>query len=158
MSRSERRAYRRLTKNQDPYAPPAATAAARARMERQRTRRSPAARGGGSTSLLGGRTGWVVFGGGAAVFLLDLAKGIAAVLLAAWLYRGPGAGWIAAGSGVAAIIGHIRSAFIGFRGGRGVATAAGGLLAIAPLAVVVLAPVVVAVIWRWRYVSLGSIS
>jgi glycerol-3-phosphate acyltransferase PlsY len=32
------------------------------------------------------------------------------------------------------------------------------MLALAPLAVVVLAPVVVAVIWRWRYVSLGSIT
>ena len=59
MSRSERRAYRRLTKNQDPYAPPPATAAARARMERQRARKGPAAGRGGSTSLLGGRTGWV---------------------------------------------------------------------------------------------------
>ena len=108
----------------------------------------------GATNLL--RT--VGPGGAAAVFLLDVAKGIAAVLLAAWLYRGPGAGWIAAGGGVAAIIGHIRSAFIGFRGGRGVATAAGGLLALGPLAVAVLAPFVVAVIWRWRYVSLGSIS
>src|SRR5207248_11309435 len=55
-------------------------------------------------------------------------------------------------------IGHIRSLFIGFRGGRGVATAMGGLLALAPLAVAVLAPIVVVVIWRWRYVSLGSIS
>ena len=39
-----------------------------------------------------------------------------------------------------------------------VATAVGGLLALAPLAVVVLAPVVIAVVWRWRYVSLGSIT
>ena len=107
----------------------------------------------GATNLL--RT--VGPAGAAAVLLLDLAKGIGAVLLAAWLYRGAGAGWVAAAAGVAAIIGHIRSVFIGFRGGRGVATAAGGLLAMAPLALGVLAPVVVAVIWRWRYVSLGSI-
>ena len=107
----------------------------------------------GATNLL--RT--VGPAGAAAVFLLDLAKGIGAVLLAAWLYRGAGAGWVAAAAGVAAIIGHIRSVFIGFRGGRGVATAVGGLLAMAPWAVALLAPVVVAVIWRWRYVSLGSI-
>ena len=86
----------------------------------------------GATNLL--RT--VGPAGAIAVLVLDVLKGVAAVLLAAWLYRGSGAGWIAAASGVAAIIGHIRSVFIGFRGGRGVATAAGGMLALAPLAVV----------------------
>ena len=108
----------------------------------------------GATNLL--RT--VGRAGAIAVFVLDVLKGVAAVLLAAWLYRGVGASWIVAASGVAAIVGHIQSVFIGFRGGRGVATAAGGMLAIAPLAVAVLAPVVVVVIWRWRYVSLGSIT
>jgi len=108
----------------------------------------------GATNLL--RT--VGRAGAIAVLVLDVLKGVAAVLLAAWLYRGVGASWIVAASGVAAIVGHIQSVFIGFRGGRGVATAAGGMLAIAPLAVAVLAPVVVVVIWRWRYVSLGSIT
>ena len=108
----------------------------------------------GATNLL--RT--VGPGGAVAVFGLDVLKGVAAVLLAEWIYRGPGSSWIAAASGVAAIIGHIRSIFIRFRGGRGVATAAGGMFALAPLAVLVLAPVVIAVIWRWRYVSLGSIT
>ncbi len=108
----------------------------------------------GATNLL--RT--VGPGGAVAAFVLDLLKGVSAVLLSAWLYHGTASDWVAAGSGVAAIIGHIRSIFIGFKGGRGVATAAGGRLALSPLAVVVLAPVVVAVIWRWRYVSLGSIT
>lgn len=108
----------------------------------------------GATNLL--RT--VGPAGAIAVFVLDLLKGVAAVLFAAWLYRGTGASWIAAASGVAAIIGHIRSIFIRFQGGRGVATAAGGMLALAPLAVLVLAPVVVVVIWRSKYVSLGSIT
>jgi acyl phosphate:glycerol-3-phosphate acyltransferase len=107
----------------------------------------------GATNLL--RT--VGPAGAVAVLVLDLLKGIGAVLLAAWLYRGVGAGWVAALVGVAAIIGHIRSVFIGFRGGRGVATAAGGLLALSPLALALLAPFVVGAIWRWRYVSLGSI-
>jgi glycerol-3-phosphate acyltransferase PlsY len=108
----------------------------------------------GATNLL--RT--VGPAGAIAVLVLDLLKGVAAVLFAAWLYRGTGASWIAAASGVAAIVGHIRSIFIRFGGGRGVATAAGGMLALAPLVVLVLAPVVVGVIWRWRYVSLGSIT
>ena len=97
MSRSERRAYRRLTKNQDPYAPPAATAAARARMEqRQRARRSATSRQGGSTSLLGGRTGWIVFGGAAtaslAGFSLAWPAGVGLALLAG---LGSGLGWLA---------------------------------------------------------------
>jgi hypothetical protein len=96
MSRSERRAYRRLTKNQDPYAPPAATAAARARMERDRARRSATNRRPGSSSLLGGRTGWVVFGGGAAAFLLGFSlawpSGVGLALLAG---LAAGIGWLA---------------------------------------------------------------
>src|SRR5437764_10166923 len=80
----------------------------------------------GATNLL--RT--VGPAGAIAVFLLDVLKGVVAVLLAAWLYRGAGASWVVAASGVAAIVGHIRSVFIGFRGGRGVATAAGGMRAL----------------------------
>jgi len=96
MSRSERRAYRRLTKNQDPYAPPAATAAARARMEqRQRARRSANPREG-SSSLLGGRTGWIVLGGAAAAALLGFSlawpSGVGLALLSG---LGAGVGWLA---------------------------------------------------------------
>ena len=97
-----------------------------------------------------------------AVFVLDSGKGAAAVLLAGWLAgRVPDAGgpaaWGAAVAGVAAIVGHNRSIFIRFTGGRGVATSSGALLALAPLALLALAPVVIFVIWRWRYVSLGSV-
>ena len=97
----------------------------------------------------------------AVVFLLDVAKGVAAVLLAYALYRAGPAGsppWVAAAAGFAAIVGHIWSIFIRFTGGRGVATSTGGLGAIAPLALLVLAPIVVFIIWRWRYVSAGSIA
>jgi acyl phosphate:glycerol-3-phosphate acyltransferase len=100
-------------------------------------------------------------GGAAVVLLLDIAKGIAAVLLAGSVFAATGsagAPWVAAAAGVAAIIGHIRSIFIGFGGGRGVATAAGGLLAMTPWSVLILAPVLVIIIWRTRYVSLGSIG
>jgi glycerol-3-phosphate acyltransferase PlsY len=94
----------------------------------------------------------------AAVLLLDLLKGVAPVLVARVLVPGAAGEWTAAAAAVAAVIGHVRSVFIGFRGGRGVATAGGGLLAISPLAALALAFVVGAVIWRWRFVSLGSIS
>ncbi|HET7520828.1 MAG TPA: glycerol-3-phosphate 1-O-acyltransferase PlsY [Candidatus Limnocylindria bacterium] len=97
---------------------------------------------------------------GALVLLLDLAKGAAAVLLArAWYEAGPPGSpeWVQAAAGVAAVIGHNYSAFIGFTGGRGVATAGGGMLVISPWTLAVLAPIVIAVVWLTRYVSLGSL-
>jgi hypothetical protein len=70
MSRAERRAYQRMTKNQDPYAPPALSGAAKVRAERQRARRATVQRSSDPARLLGGRGTWMVFGGAAAVFLL----------------------------------------------------------------------------------------
>jgi acyl phosphate:glycerol-3-phosphate acyltransferase len=95
----------------------------------------------------------------AAVFLLDVAKGVAAVLVTRTLFGAdPLAEWAAAVAGFAAIVGHNWSVFIRFTGGRGVATSAGALGAMSPLTILVLAPVVIGLIWRTRYVSLGSIS
>jgi glycerol-3-phosphate acyltransferase PlsY len=97
----------------------------------------------------------------ALVFILDIGKGAVAVLLVRWLYQGGPAGspdWVAAGAGLAAVLGHVRSAFIGFAGGRGVATFTGAMLVLAPVVVAVLLPVFAVIVWRWRYVSLGSIS
>jgi len=94
------------------------------------------------------------------VLALDLAKGLAAVLLAQQLYLAGAPGspeWVAVAAGVAAVAGHNWSVFIGFTGGRGVATAAGGLLALVPLALAIVAPIVAIVIWRTRLVSLGSL-
>jgi glycerol-3-phosphate acyltransferase PlsY len=96
-----------------------------------------------------------------AVFALDAAKGVVAVLLVGWLYEAgpPGSPpWVAAAVGVAAIGGHIRSIFIGFRGGRGVATFAGAMLATAPLVPAIVVPLVALIVWRTRYVSAGSLS
>ncbi len=110
----------------------------------------------GSTNAL--RTlglGWAV-----AVFVLDVAKGALAVLLAQALYQaGPGgsAEWVAAAAGVAAVVGHNWSVFIGFGGGRGVATSAGGLLVISPWTLAVIGPLMAIVVWQSRYVSLGSV-
>jgi glycerol-3-phosphate acyltransferase PlsY len=95
----------------------------------------------------------------ALVFLLDVGKGVAAVLLARSLFAGDASvDWAAAVAGFAAIVGHNWSIFIRFTGGRGVATSAGALGAMSPFTLLVLAPVVVAIIWRTRYVSLGSIT
>ncbi len=95
----------------------------------------------------------------AAVFLLDVAKGVAAVLLARLLFDGdPLVEWAAAAAGVAAIVGHNWSVFIGFTGGRGVATSAGALGAMSIWTLLIVAPIVVLVIWRSRFVSLGSVT
>lgn len=99
-------------------------------------------------------------GWAAAVLILDLAKGLGAVLLARALYQPAGfvaTEWVAAGAGLAAVAGHNWSVFIGFRGGRGVATTGGGLLATTPLTVAVLIPVMLFVIWQTRFVSAGSL-
>lgn len=89
-----------------------------------------------------------------ATLLFDLAKGLAPVFLARASGAGPA---VVSGCAVAAVLGHVLPVFHGFRGGKGVATAAGALTALAPLpalAVVVLFGVVVSLT---RYVSLGSI-
>jgi glycerol-3-phosphate acyltransferase PlsY len=70
----------------------------------------------GATNVL--RTGNK--GAAAATLVLDLAKGLGAVLLAKFLW--PGAEAVAA---VAVVVGHCFPAWLGFRGGKGVATNAG---------------------------------
>jgi glycerol-3-phosphate acyltransferase PlsY len=99
-------------------------------------------------------------GGAVATFLLDLGKGLLAVLMVGWLFQAgpPGSPpWVAAAAGLAAIAGHIRSIFIGFRGGRGVATFTGAMLATSPWTVAVVVPIFALIVWRTRFVSLGSI-
>lgn len=97
--------------------------------------------------------------GAAAVLALDVAKGVAAVLLGGWIASivAGSSGVEGAWAGVGAVAGHVRSIFIGFSGGRGVATGAGVMLSLAPLAVMLAVPVLVVAIWRTRYVSLGSV-
>ena len=95
----------------------------------------------------------------ALVFLLDVGKGVAAVVLSRVLLAAdPQVEWAAAVAGFAAIVGHNWSAFIRFTGGRGVATSAGALGAMSPWTIFLLAPIVIGIIWRSRYVSLGSVT
>ena len=94
------------------------------------------------------------------VLLLDVAKGATAVLVGGWVAHALGAdgSWASAAGGVAAVVGHVRSVFIGFGGGRGVATGAGAMLVIAPLTLPAALAVFGVLVWRTRYVSLGSIG
>lgn len=87
--------------------------------------------------------------------LLDMLKGCLAVLIPQLL----GADIVVVGVAVlAAIIGHSRSVYIGFHGGRGVSPAFGALLVLWPLVALVAIPVFAVVTQLTRYSSLGSLT
>ncbi len=91
---------------------------------------------------------------GILTLLGDALKGLLPVLLARY-YDLPVL-WIAA-IGLAAFLGHVYTIFLGFKGGKGVATALGVFLGLSPLSVLLGLLVFAVVLWQWRYVSLGSI-
>jgi glycerol-3-phosphate acyltransferase PlsY len=64
--------------------------------------------------------------------------------------------WLAT-AGLCTFLGHIFPIFLGFRGGKGVATALGVYLVISPIAVLMECLLFAGLVWRWRYISLGSI-
>jgi glycerol-3-phosphate acyltransferase PlsY len=87
--------------------------------------------------------------------LLDAAKGSVAVLIAIALGGGLLLQVLAA---LAAILGHSRSIWIGFAGGRGIAPAFGGLLVIAPVVALIIVPIFLIVLVVSRYSSLASLT
>ncbi|MFY9552178.1 MAG: glycerol-3-phosphate 1-O-acyltransferase PlsY [Thermoanaerobaculia bacterium] len=91
---------------------------------------------------------------GLAVAALDIAKGAAGVLLVRAVTADPR---YAAAAAFAAILGHVFPIFHGFRGGKGVATAVGAFLVLAPWPTLVCVAIFVVVVALTRYVSLGSV-
>jgi glycerol-3-phosphate acyltransferase PlsY len=87
------------------------------------------------------------------VALFDIAKGVVPVLLASSTPYG----WLPLAAGGAAVLGHMFSPYVSFKGGKGVATAAGMFLALAPLAVLIAIPIWGLCLWLTGYVSLSSI-
>ncbi len=106
---------------------------------------------------------------GVLTLLLDAAKGMAAIVIGRWFLglaffaqEGPKdsslqTGWWIAAAAVAVIVGHCFPVWLGFRGGKGVATGFGVFLMLAPVAVGMSALIFVLIVLATRYVSLGSI-
>ena len=93
---------------------------------------------------------------GVLTLLLDAAKGALAVFLAARLSE-QSSTWMMI-AGLCALVGHCFPIWLGFRGGKGVATAAGVFLVLSPLSFLGAAILFFLVVLYWRFVSLGSIS
>jgi len=92
---------------------------------------------------------------GAVTLAGDCLKGLIPVLLALWLMRSEA--WIGL-IALSAFAGHLFPVFLGFKGGKGVATALGIYLGIAPLAVLINAGIFFGVLLKWRFVSVGSLT
>ena len=89
-------------------------------------------------------------------FFLDFLKGALPVAAAQLIY--PDMPWLTIGSGAAAILGHIFPVYLKFKGGKGVSTAAGVALALAPQPLLCAFIVWAATFFISRYVSLASIA
>jgi glycerol-3-phosphate acyltransferase PlsY len=100
---------------------------------------------------------------GTFVMIIDMLKGVAAALLYLFLpyYVVPMHEWdrtnLMIGLGLAAVVGHIFPFWAGFRGGKGVATLFGMIVAIQPIVAVCCVGVFILVLYLTRFVSLSSI-
>ena len=104
---------------------------------------------------------------GVLTLLLDALKGAVAVLSAQWLIGAPmfavssdrlPLSWLVSAAAVAVIVGHCFPVWLGFRGGKGVATALGAFLLLTPIPVVLAMVVFIPIVWLTRYVSVASIT
>jgi glycerol-3-phosphate acyltransferase PlsY len=89
------------------------------------------------------------------VGLVDVAKGVLPVAIFGPWSNVPA--WFTVALGIAVVLGHMFSPYVRFRGGKGVATAAGVFLALAPLAVLIALGVWGATLWLSGYVSVASL-
>ena len=93
---------------------------------------------------------------GGMVFALDVAKGVAGPLLGNWLAPGQEIG--IAACGIAAVLGHTFSPFLGFKGGKGIATSLGALLGLMPIVGVLIFVVWGVFLGLTRMISAASVA
>lgn len=107
---------------------------------------------------LGASNATVLFGWGAgvAVALHDIGKAVIAVLLAKWLF--PEAEYAGAAAGVACVLGHIFPFYLGFRGGKGLASYFGMTLALNWKLALIVAAVIVLATLVTDFISVGALS
>ena len=92
----------------------------------------------------------------------DVAKGMIPTVIAMYWVLGDQWGlsrhvWIAI-AGLSAFLGHVFPIFLGFKGGKGVATALGVYLPISTISVLIECFIFLGIVWKWRFISLGSIA
>ena len=97
------------------------------------------------------------------VFALDFTKGFAAVKVSVWAAcriqsqcDSPELFGILAA--ISSVVGHSFPVWLGFKGGKGVATSAGALMALSPLAALIGLAIWIVTLWLTRYVSVASIA
>ena len=96
------------------------------------------------------------------VFALDFLKGFGAVMISMLIGPGRPQGWNSPETfgilaAMSSVLGHMYPPWLKFRGGKGVATSAGALLALIPIATLIGVAIWIIVFWLTRYVSLASI-
>ena len=92
----------------------------------------------------------------------DVLKGVIPTAIAMYLVPADQWGlsrhvWIAL-AGLSPFLGHVFSIFLGFKGGKGVATALGFYLPISTISVLIEFLIFAGIVWKWRFISLGSIT
>src|SRR5262245_40978455 len=102
-------------------------------------------------------------GYGYPVFALDVLKGFAAVEISMLVAPGEPPAWNSPEifgilAAISSVLGHLYPPWLKFKGGKGVATSAGALLALTPLATLIGVVVWIIVFWLTRYVSLASLT
>lgn len=91
---------------------------------------------------------------GVLTLILDALKGALAVFVAQFMLQ---TDWLTAAAAIAVIVGHIFPIWLGFKGGKGVATGVGVFLVLSPLAVLGAGVIFLAIVLLTKYISLGSI-
>jgi len=97
------------------------------------------------------------------VFALDVLKGFGAVKISMLVAPGVPLAWnspeiIGILAAISSVLGHLYPPWLRFKGGKGVATSAGALLALTPVATLIGVVVWIIVFWLSRYVSLASVT